>query len=170
MSESTEAIPMAFLDIHKGPESELVIGGLRLVACRREVGDIDGGITLCAFAAPSSSTGTDSSQAGASSPEFFRFDLFRARPHYHAPAEKQEECVIEVEAGGERAWGVDAVTRRWAELLDEGGYTAFKETLNGDELGRAALAIESLFDQLEEPNETSRFEVPQSVLDGLAAG
>lgn len=169
MSESTEVIPTGFLEIHKGPESELVVGGLRLVACRREVGDIDGGITLCAFASLPSAR-SDSSQPDTSPPEFFRFDLFRARPHYHAPAEKQEECAIEVEVGGERAWGVEAVTCRWAALLDEGGYAGFKEVLDGDELAGAAEAIESLFDRLEEPNETSRFEVPQSVLDRLAAG
>ena len=36
---------MAKLEIRKGPMLKFR-GGLRFVACRREVGDIDGGITL----------------------------------------------------------------------------------------------------------------------------
>ena len=37
----------------------------------------------------------------------------------------------------------------------------------GVELGLIDEVLEALFDELEEPNEVSYFEVPQSVLDGL---
>ena len=46
MSESDSKPEMAQLEIAKGPDAELRAGGLRFVACRREVGEIDGGITL----------------------------------------------------------------------------------------------------------------------------
>ena len=44
ISESDSKPEMAQLEIAKGPDAELTAGGLRFVACRREVGEIDGGM------------------------------------------------------------------------------------------------------------------------------
>ena len=70
--------PMSSLEIRKGADSQLDVGGLRFVACRREVDVIDGGITLYVRSAL---PGDDR--------ELLRFDLFRNRPHYHAPASNE---------------------------------------------------------------------------------
>ena len=82
----SESVPMAKLEIRKGPDAEVSAGGLRFVACRREVGDIDGGITLYVWGREAEAT---------EDVEVLRMDLFRERPHYHAPAERQEETRIE---------------------------------------------------------------------------
>ena len=71
---------MARLAIHKGEEAEFRIGGLRFVACRREVGEIDGGISLYV-----------SSDVPGDDRQLLRFDFFRTNPHYHAPAENRVE-------------------------------------------------------------------------------
>ena len=76
---------MTTLEIWKGPDAELRVGGLRLVACRREVDTIDGGVTLCVW----------NDLGGRASRELLRLDLFRNRPHYHAPADRQEETRID---------------------------------------------------------------------------
>ena len=87
----TDAVPMVQLEIRKSPDREREIGGLRLVACRREVGQIDGGVSLYVWAAPGE---------GEPEVEVLRCDLFRDRPHYHAPAENQEETAIDADDGG----------------------------------------------------------------------
>ena len=101
----SEAEPMAQLEIHKGPDADLRVGGLRFKACRREVGEIDGGITLYVFG---------HAEATSEEIELVRMDLFRARPHYHAPAERQEESRID--AGDAIEWGIEAWTQRAPEL------------------------------------------------------
>ena len=53
---------MAQLEIRKGPEAELSVGGLRLIACRREIGEIDGGISLYVWSDPAGLAG-DAEQA-----------------------------------------------------------------------------------------------------------
>ena len=154
MSEATPA--MARLEIHKGPDSELCAGGVRFVACRREVGTIDGGITLYLWSEARPEV------------ELIRMDLFRNRPHYHAPAENQQET--EIEPGGEDvvAWGVQTVTRRTAQLAREAGYPDLAADLDAGALAQAEGALASMLEKLGEPNEVSYFEVPQAVLDGLA--
>ena len=155
----SESVPMAKLEIRKGPDAEVKAGGLRFVACRREVGELDGGITLYVWGR----------EPGAESEvEILRMDLFRERPHYHAPAEKQEETRIEAEDAV--AWGIDALTTRAASFADEAGYGAIGADLDGAALGGAEPLLRGLFAGLEEPNEVSYFEVPQAVLDQLAAG
>lgn len=157
--DTGKAVEMAKLEIRKGPDAEVSAGGLRFVACRREVGDIDGGITLYVW-------GRDA--AADDDVEVLRMDLFRERPHYHAPAEKQEETRIE--AGDAVAWGIDALTTRAPALAEEAGYGAVGAALDGEALRGAEPLLRDLFAGLEEPNEISYFEIPKSVLDGLAAG
>jgi len=162
MSDGANAageVEMAKLEIRKGPDAEVSAGGLRFVACRREVGDIDGGITLYVW-------GQEAEAAG--EVEVLRMDLFRERPHYHAPAERQEETRIE--AGDAVAWGIDALTIRAPALAEEAGYAGIGAALDGDALRGAGPLLRDLFTGLEEPSEVSYFEVPQSVLDELAAG
>jgi len=154
------SVPMTQLEIRKGPDAEIEVGGLRLVACRREVGGIDGGITLYVWASPGE---------GSEDVEVLRCDFFRERPHYHAPAEKQEENAIDAAEGGSVAWGIEALTTRAPELAAEAGYSAIGDALDRSALAAAAPAMQSLFDGLEEPNEVSYFDVPASVLESLRA-
>ncbi len=149
---------MVQLEIRKGPEVEIEVGGLRLVACRREVGDIDGGITLYVWGSPGD---------GGEDVEVLRCDLFRERPHYHAPAEKQEESAMDVVDGGSVAWAISALTTRAPELAEEAGFGSIGAALDVEALASAGPALQSLFDRLEEPNEVSYFEVPASVLESL---
>jgi len=154
----SESVPMAKLEIRKGPDAEVSAGGLRFAACRREVGEIDGGITLYVWGRE---------PRAESEVEVLRMDLFRERPHYHAPAERQEETRIV--ADDVVGWGIDALTTRAASFADEAGYGAIGAALDGEALRGAGPLLRDLFDGLEEPNEVSYFEVPQSVLDQLAA-
>ena len=154
---SEEAPKMARLEIHKGPDSELCVGGIRFVACRREVDVIDGGITLYLWSE--------------SQPDFelIRMDLFRHRPHYHAPAENEQETKIDPQGGAVVDWGIEAVTRRTVQLAREAGHPDLARALDVDALEASAGALSSMLEALGEPNEVSYFEVPQAVLDGLAA-
>ena len=149
---------MAQLEIRKGPDAERSVGGLRLVACRREVGDIDGGATLYVWGREPQSE---------SEVEILRMDLFRTRPHYHAPADRQEET--QIEAVDAAAWGIEALTTRARSLASEAGYDAIGDALDLEALREAGPLLEDLLSSLEEPNEVSYFELPQSVLDGLRA-
>ena len=148
------------LEIHKGKEAELCVGGLRFVACRREIGEIDGGISL-----------NVSSEAPDEDRELLRFDLFRTKPHYHAPGENLAETRIEA-AGSDAsaAWGIEALTTRAPELLRQGGFDELADKLDTGALGSAGAALSALFAGLAEPTEVSSFEVPKSVLDSLTAG
>lgn len=150
---------MAKLEIRKGPDAAVEVGGLRFVACRREVGEIDGGITLYVWG----------NEPGASAPsELLRFDLFRERPHYHAPAERPEETRIV--ADDSIAWGVEALTTRAPALAEEAGFADVAATLDRAALAEAGPRLRELFAGLGEPDEVSYFEVPQSVLDRIETG
>ncbi|MEZ4334531.1 MAG: hypothetical protein R3F35_22480 [Myxococcota bacterium] len=154
MAESAAADePMSRLEIRKGLDAALEVGGLRFVACRREVDVIDGGITLYVF------------DAGPEGQELLRFDLFRERPHYHAPATNPNETVISL-ARGERvvAWGVEQLTRRAGSFVAEAGFDALRGRLDLAAIAAAAPALRDLLEGLAEPTETSYFEVPASTL------
>lgn len=157
-SEQGSAPEMATLEIHKGPDAALRVGGLRYVACRREVGDIDGGITLYMW--------TDA-EPGV---ELIRMDLFRERPHYHAPAENQAETRIDRGDRDVVEWGVETVTHRAAALAQEAGYPEIAAELDGAAIRAAEGELAALLAGLGAPDEVSYFEVPRSVLDGLAQG
>lgn len=148
---------MAQLEIRKGRDAELEVGGLRFVACRREVGEFDGGISLNVWGPVD---GTDR--------ELLRFDFFRTRPHYHSPAENQAETLIEPAEGADAAaWGIETLTARAPELVSIAGFAALAETLVASEIEAAGGALQALFDGLVEPTEVSYFEVPKSVLNSL---
>ena len=161
MSESmpqSEAKPeMAQLEIAKGPDAELSAGGLRFVACRREVGEIDGGITLYVWSEEKPDL------------ELIRMDLFRNRPHYHAPATNDAETKIERGEQAIEAWGVETVTQRAEQLAAEAGYADLGTRLSGEALAASAPQLAAMLQELGEPTEISYFELPKSVLDGLAA-
>lgn len=149
---------MVKLEIVKGTDAELCVGGLRLKACRREVGTIDGGVTLYVY---SDLSGDDR--------EYLRIDLFRKRPHYHAPADNQAETKIEAVGDADaRAWGIDAMTTRAPELVAQAGFDEVVAQLDRDALAKAGPAIHDLFEGLAEPTEVSYFDVPKSLLAGIA--
>ena len=81
---------------------------------------------------------------------------------------RQEET--QIEAGDPVTWGVDAWTTRAPSFAVEAGYPGIADGLDPEALSQAGTALRELFGGLEEPNEVSYFELPQSVLDGLAAG
>ena len=150
--------PLVQLEIRKSADAELEVGGLRLVACRREVGQIDGGVTLYVWGSP----GT-----GKEDVEVLRCDLFRDRPHYHAPAENQAETAIDSVPGESIAWGIQAISTRAKDLVAQGGNGAIGNALVTAALVAAGPAMQSLFDGLGEPTEVSSFGVPASVLESL---
>lgn len=160
-SPAPEAPEMAQLEIRKGADAELVVGGLRLVACRREVDVIDGGITLYLRA-----DGVGGSETEAVV-DLVRMDLFRERPHYHAPAENDAEVEIPASGQGVRAWGVEAITQRAPALAREAGFDEIAAKLDAEALAAAGPAFEALLDGLAEPTEISHFEVPASVIASL---
>lgn len=149
---------MATLEIHKGPEATLEIGGLRMAACRREIGEIDGGVSVCVF------------RASIPDQELVRMDLFRARPHYHAPATNQAEESIETESGSANDWGVKALSEQSRALVIEAGFTDAADEIDLSELGAAKDRLRNLFDTLGEKNDVSYFEVPKSMIESLAEG
>ena len=157
LPESNPKPEMAQLEIAKGPDAELTAGGLRFVACRREVGEIDGGITLYVWSEEEPEL------------ELIRMDLFRNRPHYHAPATNDAETKIDRGDQAIEAWGVEAVTRRAEQLAGEAGYADLGTRLGEKALMEAAQELAAMLAGLGDPTEISYFELPQSVLDGLAA-
>lgn len=160
MTETAKNEELVQLEIRKGADGELRAGGLRFVACRREVGGIDGGISLYVW-----------SDMPEDDRELLRLDFFRTRPHYHAPADRQAETAIEVGPHADSvAWGIDALTGRAPELLREGGFDDLAARLDASALASAGEKLRALFDGLDEPTEVSYFDVPRSVLDALAAG
>ena len=138
------------LSIHKGKEAEIEIGGLRFRACRREIEDIDGGVTLQVF-------GED---AGAEA-ELLRFDCFRKAPHYHAPGENTQETKLDAEAVGDgRQWVFEQLSNNLHALLEQAGFSRLSENLELDAFSDAVPRLSELVDALAEPTETSTFEIP----------
>lgn len=149
---------MAKLAIHKGPVSTLDVGGLRVVACRREVGEIDGGVTVQVF------------RQCQPEDEIVRMDLFRARPHYHAPATNQAEESIDASEEAVLAWGARALSERAPSLAEQAGMPQVIAELDESALQAAMPDLQQLFEGLAPPDEVSYFDVPKAVLDELAAG
>ena len=153
------------LVIKKGADAELVTGGLKFVACRREVDVIDGGITLYVWSTSSEARSDDQPEEEC---ELLRFDFFRNRPHYHAPAENQAETAIEIAGHADaEAWGIAALTTKAAELVSKAGFDGVANALDLDALSEAGPALADLFQNLGELTETSYFEVDAKVIAGL---
>jgi hypothetical protein len=170
-SERDEATPAASgrqpgtpekaqLEIHKGVDGKLDLGGLRFVACRREIKGIDGGVTFYVRGA------VDGAER-----DLIRFDFFRRRPHFHVPAENQSETAIDVEQFGDGfEWGLDQVSTRMKALLEEAGFADLGEKIDPAVLAESKPRLRELVAQLAEPSEISYFEVDASVVAGLAGG
>ena len=156
MSESES--DTATLTIQKGPEATLEVGGLRIAACRREIGEIDGGVSVYVF------------RAAVPDQELFRLDLFRKRPHYHAPATNQDEENIEAEEGSAVEWGVTALSERAGDLAAEGGFSDAAGEIDPVVLRGASGRIRDMLATLGEPTEVSHFDVPKAMLEKLAKG
>ncbi len=153
--ESSE--PMASLEIRKGMDSVLDVGGLRFVACRREVDVIDGGITLYVHSA------TPGDER-----ELLRFDLFRQRPHYHAPATNEKETSIDASRSASiEEWGVENLTQRAGALVVEAGFADLAPNLDLASIRAAANDLRSLLAGLAEPTEISHFPIPSARLAAI---
>jgi len=149
------AEPMGVLEIRKGKDAALTVGGLRFVACRREVDVIDGGITLYVHSARDER-------------ELLRFDLFRKRPHYHAPATNAQETEIHAAGSdGVVEWGIAQLTGRADALVREGGFDDVAESLDLATLRAAAPALRAMLAGLAEPTEVSTFPIPAARLAEL---
>jgi len=147
---TADSEPMTTLEIRKGADAQLDVGGLRFVACRREVDVIDGGITLYVRSA---APGDDR--------ELLRFDLFRNRPHYHAPASNVDETEIDAsKSASVDEWGVENLTRRAGELVVEGGFEDVRSRLDLPTIAKAGPALRRLLSDLADPTEISTFQVP----------
>lgn len=158
-ASKTDLEPMASLEIRKGADAQLDVGGLRFVACRREVDVIDGGITLYIRSAR---PGDDR--------ELLRFDLFRQRPHYHAPAENAQETVIDASgAASVDEWGIENLTRRAGELVAQSGHLDVPPTLDLPAIAAAGPALRRLLAGLAEPTEISKFPIPAARLAEIRA-
>lgn len=148
------AEPMASLEIRKGADAALEVGGIRFVACRREVDVIDGGITLYVHSA-----------LPGDERELLRFDLFRERPHYHAPATNAKETKIDASgAASVDEWGIENLTARAGELVAEGGFDELRSALDLSAIRAAAPALRQLLAGLAEPTEISHFPIPAAKL------
>ncbi|MFO0689656.1 MAG: hypothetical protein U0900_13195 [Myxococcota bacterium] len=149
--------PMSQLEIRKGADASLDVGGLRFVACRREVDVVDGGITLYVNGA-----------LPGEERELLRFDLFRNRPHFHVPAENADETEIPPSsAEGVRSFVIDLLTRRAGELVGEAGHPALRDRLDAAAIASAGPALNRLLDGLAEPTEISYFPIPTAKLEAL---
>lgn len=168
-SEAVSDAPrMAQLPIHKGRDAELRLGGLRFEACRREIEGIDGGVTMRVFFG---GAGDGTAADGTVPAELLRFDCFRKAPHYHAPGENQKETKIDgARFGDGRAWVFEQLATNWQTLLAEGGFEALAPEIDAAALADLPSRLDALFGDLEEPTETSFFEIEASVLEGLRAG
>lgn len=146
--------PMSTLEIRKGSDSELTVGGLRFVACRREVDVIDGGITLYIKSA-----------LPADDRELLRFDLFRTRPHYHAPASNAKETEIDATGAAPVVeWGIEHLTRRAGDFVAQAGFGDLVEQLDLQSIEKAGPALRQLFAELPDLTEVSTFPIPSARL------
>ncbi|MBY0401392.1 hypothetical protein K2X89_13925 [Myxococcota bacterium] len=154
---ASDTEPMASLEIRKGIDDEIEAGGLRFVACRREVDVVDGGITLYVrLAEPSDDR------------ELLRFDLFRNRPHYHAPASNPQETKIEASGAAESvAWGVEHLTREMDRFVRQAGFDDVAGRLDLGKIAAAGPALRRLLAELAEPTEVSHFPIPKAQLEAL---
>lgn len=161
MSETNQAgSEKVQLEIRKGADAELRLGGLRFVACRREVDTIDGGITLIVWG--------DQPDATEERQELLRFDFFRSRPHYHSPAANQSETQIDSDQHGDgQAWGIEQLTTSARDLVTTAGFDQIAAKLDQPALAGGGKAMEALFSGLGEPTEISHFEVDAKVVEGL---
>jgi hypothetical protein len=150
----------ARLTIHKGVDGVLELGGLRFVACRREIEGVDGGVTLIV---------REGIDAGNVQRDLLRFDFFRKRPHFHVPAENQAERAIDPARHGDGLeWGIEQIATRMTALAREAGFEDVAARIDeGTLAAEARPALRGLVAGLAEPTETSWFEVDPKLLEAL---
>lgn len=159
MRDETEK---AQLTIRKGTDGELALGGLRFVACRREIEGIDGGVTLIVRGPAGAEEGDDR--------DLIRFDFFRTRPHFHVPAENQAETRIDGARHGDGfEWGVAQITSRMKALIEEAGFERLAPGIDETALAGAMPRLRALVAGLAEPTETTFFEIDRRQLEALGA-
>lgn len=144
------------LAIHKGEDAEIELGGLRFRACRREIDEVDGGVTLQVMG-----------PVGAEETELLRFDCFRKAPHYHAPGENPKETKIDAkEFGDGRDWVYEQLSKNPGRLLAEAGFESLPSSppVDLEALSELGPRLRTLVKGLPEPSETSYFEIDAALL------
>jgi hypothetical protein len=137
--------------IQQGEKESLELGGLRFVACRREVGEF-GGWTLEVWGPVE---GEDT--------QVLRFDCFRGAPHYHMPPSAKGQLALDPnEVGDGLAWALDCTRNQLPEMVEKAGFAELAETLDRAVFASGTGQIEKLIARAPEPSES--FEVPAAVV------
>jgi hypothetical protein len=137
--------------IQQGEKESLDLGGLRFVACRREVGEF-GGWTLEVWGPVE---GEDT--------QVLRFDCFRGAPHYHMPPSAKGQLELEPnEVGDGMAWALDCTRNKLPEMVEKAGFATLARTLDPSVFEAGTVEIERLVARVPEPTES--FEVPAAVV------
>jgi len=147
MAEEVEEMVL----IQQGEKESLELGGLRFVACRREVGEF-GGWTLEVWGPVA---GEDT--------QVLRFDCFRGAPHYHMPPSAKGQLALDPnEVGDGLAWALDCARHQLPEMVAKAGFADLAQELDGSVFEAGTSEIEKLVARVPEPTES--FEVPASVV------
>ena len=138
--------------IQQGEKASHELGGLRFVACRREVGEF-GGWTLEVWGPVD---GEDT--------QVLRFDCFRGAPHYHMPPSAKGQLELDPnEVGDGLAWALDCTRNQLPEMVEKAGFAELAKTLDRAVFRAGAVEIEKLVAGVPEPSES--FEVPAAVVN-----
>ena len=137
--------------IQQGPKQDLELGGLRFVACRREVGEA-GGYTLEVWGPVE---GEDT--------QVLRFDCFKGAPHYHMPPSAQGQLALDPEEVGDGlAWALDCTRERLPEMIEKAGYGSLARSLDPAVFRGGTERVQALVSSCAEPNES--FEVDAEIV------
>jgi hypothetical protein len=137
--------------IQQGEKESLELGGLRFVACRREVGEF-GGWTLEVWGPVA---GEDT--------QVLRFDCFRGAPHYHMPPSAKGQLELDPnEVGDGLAWALDCTRNQLPEMVEKAGFAELAQTLDRSAFAAGSVEVERLIARVPEPSES--FEVPAAVV------
>ena len=140
-----EAQPEMVL-IQQGEKRSLELGGLRFVACRREVGEY-GGYTLEVWGPVD---GDDT--------QVLRFDCFRGAPHYHMPPSQKGQLTLDPsEVGDGLDWALDCTRTRLPEMVEKAGFAGLAGQLDPEVFKLRTDEVRALIATCPEPTES--FEV-----------
>ena len=147
------------ITIHKGEPCSLEVGGLRVVACRRELenddgSEIDGGATLEVWGAVE---GEDT--------EILRFDCFRNAPHYHAPPSAPGDIKLDpAQVGDGLQWALDQLSQEAAALVSKAGFDGLAAQLDLAALRGGRQALSELVAGMPALSESNSFEIDPALL------
>ena len=137
--------------IQQGPKQDLTLGGLRFVACRREVGEA-GGHTLEIWGPVN---GEDT--------QVLRFDCFKGAPHYHMPPSAPGQLALDPdEVGDGLAWALDCTREKLPEMIEKAGFAELAHGLDPAVFRAGTDRVEALIAGCDEPNES--FEVDAEIV------